>query len=454
MASTSLLDKSRFQRASPVKVVEKLAEFAGKPVDQWLSQGHPGQSGQLEDLAKKAVIKNLKRARECYTDEQLLELTAAAGPNHCIDGWGFLGCALDALLRRDLHACRHLAYYAQLRAALSILSSAGIGIFNQVHVVIDNHGTVNKLEDDKENKSGCGTHKIVWPALQEWAATEQGAEIFLRTLVIGKSTLLDSFQAIWPSRAIVSVAAPIAYQWSLDLKAGEAHHRRRNISSYAPQLLNPLKLVLHDDVTFVETVWKLLEPSSNAGFQALDAHIMKNLFHKLHEQDNDLLRESGKATIPVRDSEFIVHHGKLDAYVAQLVNREFLVGVDNEYASFFRASQEDGDDPKSMIARAVLLLRSATACVCNSFQEAGVSTAALELREWLSPFLEARGLASSNFQDAPMADLWEDVKAGLQDMKLALESSNNNVHSFLSAQENGLPVVTQIERAAMWGLAP
>src|ERR1700722_668599 len=45
---------------------------------------------------------------------------------HSTDGWSYLGKAILALMRGDPHRSRHLAYYAELRAAMSILASEGI----------------------------------------------------------------------------------------------------------------------------------------------------------------------------------------------------------------------------------------------------------------------------------------------------------------------------------------
>jgi hypothetical protein len=64
---------------------------------------------------------------------QLSQYVAASTVLHCADGWSYLGKAISCLLRGDPHRCRHLAYYAELRAALSLLASEGVGIFQDRH---------------------------------------------------------------------------------------------------------------------------------------------------------------------------------------------------------------------------------------------------------------------------------------------------------------------------------
>src|SRR5688500_3291364 len=46
------------------------------------------------------------------------DYVAASGPTHVVDGWSFLGRAIEALLRGDGYSAIHFGYYAELRAAM------------------------------------------------------------------------------------------------------------------------------------------------------------------------------------------------------------------------------------------------------------------------------------------------------------------------------------------------
>ena len=70
----------------------------------------------LEDDAKAARI----------NEPHFREYVAASAPTHLIDGWSYLARAIDALLRGDAPAAVHLGYYAELRAAMSLLAGGGI----------------------------------------------------------------------------------------------------------------------------------------------------------------------------------------------------------------------------------------------------------------------------------------------------------------------------------------
>ena len=96
-------------------------------------------------------------------NDALSEYIAASAPLHCLDGWSFLGRALECHTRGDFDSSRHLAYYAELRSAMSLLASEGIGIFQNKHFFVDVNGRCNYIPINR------GTHQIAWDALEEWA---------------------------------------------------------------------------------------------------------------------------------------------------------------------------------------------------------------------------------------------------------------------------------------------
>src|SRR5262245_10006015 len=53
----------------------------------------------------------------------LRQYIAASSFVHCTDGWSFLGRAIDAHSNGDSGAALHLAYYAELRAAMCFLAT-------------------------------------------------------------------------------------------------------------------------------------------------------------------------------------------------------------------------------------------------------------------------------------------------------------------------------------------
>jgi hypothetical protein len=94
---------------------------------------------------------------------QLSQYVVASTVLHCADGWSYLGKAMGCLLLGDPHRSRHLAYYAELRAALSLLASEGVGLFQDQHFAIDAPNSVVRLQISKT------THQAVWNCLEGWA---------------------------------------------------------------------------------------------------------------------------------------------------------------------------------------------------------------------------------------------------------------------------------------------
>jgi len=72
----------------------------------------------------------------------LSDYLALSCPLHALDGWRYLSAALVSLLNGARTEALHLAYYAELRAALSILAGSGIAVLNNKHYAIDNTGLV------------------------------------------------------------------------------------------------------------------------------------------------------------------------------------------------------------------------------------------------------------------------------------------------------------------------
>ena len=114
-------------------ILKVLGTVAGKPASEWLVPGHLAADGQLPRSWAQVASAGL-------TSAHFVEACAVSGPNHCVDGWSYAARSISALLAGDLHATRHLAYYAQLRAALSILAGLGVGIFNKINFIVNAAG--------------------------------------------------------------------------------------------------------------------------------------------------------------------------------------------------------------------------------------------------------------------------------------------------------------------------
>src|SRR5690349_10494850 len=122
-------DVNRARRSS----VEQ--EFNGLPLHwaggAWLRADNRYRHNCIDRLRKDMGSSRGLRA------SHLREYISASTVLHCMDGWAYLGRSLASYLSGDIDVARHLAYYAELRAAMSLLGTEGIGIFHNRHICID-----------------------------------------------------------------------------------------------------------------------------------------------------------------------------------------------------------------------------------------------------------------------------------------------------------------------------
>ena len=110
----------------------------------WKKGSWIARSNRYRKEADKEVRTDEKSGRG-VAGAQLAQYVAASAIVHCYDGWSYLGRALEAEMAADPDAAIHLAYYAELRAAMALLASEGIGVFDAHHAVVSNIGTCHIL---------------------------------------------------------------------------------------------------------------------------------------------------------------------------------------------------------------------------------------------------------------------------------------------------------------------
>lgn len=421
-------------------MLSALARFANKVPDQWCPAGHPASGGQLPDW----------RTLPSYPASIAIEAVAAAAPNHCIDGWSYASRGLAAVLAGDGHAARHLAYYAQLRAGLSILSNLGVGIFNRTNFVITEAGTIVRLDTpppSRANGPGMGTHDIVWAALKQWVTDTQTSRLFLDLVKIRSTSLKECLDAIWPGISATGAATTLIEAWGVDLRRGKEEHKYRNISSYSPQAMNPLGAIAPDGLHFVKGFWNLFEPTSGSSFDNLDRFLLRSLLLKQHRTiaNNQKYNTGAIAS----------RYNELPAAIRGLASLAFLTNAQQPRNPDLLQKANTATQPAQateMLARAFLLLRVATAFTHTSLVEAGVSCAGGDLRPWIDPWAESRGFWSPANPLADPIDLWADVELAMIDFVDSLNPEPISMNDWMMRSAKGLPTVYEAERVGLWSL--
>lgn len=199
----------------------------------------------------------------------LAEYIVASAPLHCADGWSLLGRALGCHLLRDADAARHLAYYAELRAAMSLLATQAIGVFLRRHFVL-----ASPLQCIEFN--GPGTHQVAWLALEHWSGLRRSANLLAQLIQPASLPLADWLNYFQGQPTWRPIGEQWLRTWGLDLRRLSEDLDARNESSYRPTRLNfRCCLEVTTSSTFASSMWMMCEPYESSRFEVLDRYLLR-----------------------------------------------------------------------------------------------------------------------------------------------------------------------------------
>jgi hypothetical protein len=207
--------------------------------------------------------------------DELADYLALSSFCHSFEGWRYLAQSAISLLMGARDQAIHLAYYAELRAALSLLASSGVGILNSQHYAITATGQVGWFSRP--------THKATWAALREWAnARPNGIRV------------IDCFQACGLSSETWAKACSIApsldeigsqwlKDWGIDLERMSEDSLLRNEASYRPNLHpTAFEKVNEADLNFLNDVCESVSMEGGQ-FENIDIMVIHDLCVKACE---------------------------------------------------------------------------------------------------------------------------------------------------------------------------
>ena len=382
----------------------------------------------------------------------LAQYIAASVTLHANDGWSYLGRAVSCILTGDTHRALHLAYYAELRAAMSLVAGSGIGVFSNQHFVVPAVNSTAKLGTNQ------GTHVVAWLALEEWAQLATSGDLFAEIIRPEGRTLDDWFQTQGGASALAPQAKDWFMQWGMDLGIITEDRRARNESSYRPDGV-PITWTANakDSLEYVRDLWRLLEPSATSNFEQLDRHILRLAIERHY-------RGMSGRQITRGDPNFC-------ALIDRTVSALTLAPSAEERLKNFLLRQVSPDDPLvfhfstiqpstpdsalAVISRAVLLLRLATGSANNLLASAGIDVKKLAF--WWTQLGEGRGIWQPGAPPSELHDLWADVADSLfevDDVERLDPHLLNSFSAIASALGPHLNVLASHERVGIWGLCP
>lgn len=195
---------------------------------------------------------------------------------HLIEGWRYIASATNAMLSHAGDQALHLAYYAELRAAMSLFSWSGIRVKQCSYYYLDSQGKQKKLDNQK-------THAAVWGLWKEWVKRPDAMSLFNDGIRLHPSVSLGD---VVGSVRYVNTAATLS-NWGVDLWDATRDRNARNTSSYEAKLASKSLVTMEKKyVDLVLDLWRLfLSDGFSLSFDAaLINHIVADAIPKLIHQ--------------------------------------------------------------------------------------------------------------------------------------------------------------------------
>ena len=246
----------------------QIQEAMSRLQKQWLNNREwlPRSNRYLHDAAKK--ISADSKNQDQFIHSELIEYVAGSTLVHCFDGWSFLARALDAEMSGDPDTARHLGYYAELRAAFSIMAGEGVGIFNRNHIVVMENQKCRSLPSER-------THVLTWQALECWAGLSKSSATLFKAIRPAGITIKDWLDHFGGSPGFV--ADKWLKTWGLDLSRLQDDREARNLVSYRPSaFVSSGPRPIAETVKTVTELWKICGPDAHGGFSSLDLHLLRS----------------------------------------------------------------------------------------------------------------------------------------------------------------------------------
>ncbi|MGE0305441.1 MAG: hypothetical protein AB7Q27_06760 [Acidimicrobiia bacterium] len=441
----SVAAQAQLASADPASVVEAFGQLRRYlQQDRWLGL----RNAYATDTVRR-IDTDLGTTPSSINDKHLVEYIAASVPIHAIDGWSYLGRALSAHMAGDVFAARHLAYYAELRAAMCLLATQGIGVFNKRHFVVTSRSGAQVVT------GGGGTHVFAWDALKWWAATPQASN------VIGD--VIEPYQVklrTWLAGATGYAAwAPVAQDWiqnlGVDLNRAANDQRSRNEASYRPtRIRTPRPVNVRRGAEFTIGLWLSLEPTPS-GFERLDRHFLRRSFEEAYKSVAGRRPNPAKAHYTAAVDGLLAGNNVTEPRLSFL--RNFLLrGTEPDDLLVLRNASVDSrptaeDHHLHVLSRATLLLTIASLSARSVIRRATISPE--DTRFWWQLVGSDRGVWGSQQPPLNLHDYWEDVQVELDDLQAWLDNGGEEAASLAVDCSRPLARLAQLELAGLWGIA-
>lgn len=374
--------------------------------------------------------------------KHLAQYISTSAPLHCADAWTYFGRAIGAVLKGDANTARHLGYYAELRAALSILSSEGVGVFASSNFAVP--AKWNSILINKKT-----THKMAWLALEHWSGLQKSLEVVAKMISPGGIEIERWLQAFSPGITFFPFGYNLIKSWGLDLKRLSRDRDARNEVSYRPSGLNKVSAISTKKAAmFVNQLWQICQPVGASRFELIDMQLLRMTLLRAFRSSpsgskyKDIIEETVEQVNPsgLNKSEWV----------------KFLSNQSDKttHPVLLNAQREDehlsSEHHIQVVSRAFLLLRIATGLSKQLFHEAQIDHK--DLKFWWAPFGKEKGLWKSGSEPANFTDLWTDVEDLFSVWDPKSMATNTALADLNLPTHVNMNILETFERVGLWGL--
>lgn len=401
-----------------------------------------GQMGGPEENEARTLKRGSARAG------QLAEFISASVILHCADGWSYLGRAMAAQLRGDTGVATHLAYYAELRAAMSLLARQGIGVFDLKHAIVKQNGEVDVFNQR-------GTHQFTWDVLESWSQSNRSAVVVTTMIRPAGASLEDWYEAFTAGAKAKDKGDRFLRRWGLDIKRFATDKEARGDVSYGLRTTQGCTPPSSERAAeFGTLLWRALEPDGSEPFGNVDRHLLRRTLESAFRErtEKKAANAPGEFQQHVRQAigalQLSLPGRSLEDFLCRSIDPNDLALIE---AAENTAGVEDPENHLNMLARATLLLRLATGCARDLLDQAAIGYT--DFRWWCEQLGNARALLSTDESITEPSELWVDVEQAVADIEQQIATGVPDYAVLHERCSRELGILGGCERMALVGLA-
>lgn len=294
--------------------------------------------------------------------DELSDYLVLASCCHTLDGWRYLSQAAITFLNGSKRNALHYAYYAELRAALSILAGSGICIAHDKHYAISSG---NRIEWFRGS-----THDITWLALQRWAKQPIQAAKVIDCFTAYDITAREWGEACRNTLSLNDIASNWLSNWSIDLSQLSIDRNLRNDVSYNPDLGNDsFAPITRHDIEFIRDLSDSFNLKRSGSFESLDNVIIYDLLNKICLSRYSDVTRINQALLSRDIIHWLTTNKRMNAREVAEILRSLNICSSMPASKVIKYSDLSHRDVYGVICRASLLLRLSTALNRNLWEK-------------------------------------------------------------------------------------